>query len=194
MGIYHIDASSRSSGSTTRAFSKLTVEKILSSAKHEVTYRDLGKGLGLKNVDDIIASALFIPDKERSPEQKKALEASDKIIEEATSNDLWVVGLPIYNFAMPGAMKTWADMLARSRKTCRYTESGPEGLLTNKKAIVIISSGGTEADSEIDFCTPWVRHYLKFLGVEAIIVKADRFSDEKREEVLKQIEQAVSSL
>lgn len=196
MGIYHLDASSRDHGSVTRKYSKYTVERLLKKHPNfNVLYRDLGKAQGLKFIDEEIASALFIAEDERSYKQKKALRPSDTIVKEAVENDIWVIGLPIYNFSMPATFKTWIDMLARSQKTFRYTDSGPVGLLTNKKVFVIIASGGTAIDSDVDYCTPWLRHFMTFVGVRDLtLIKADQYSDQKAKTVTMQIDSEVDKL
>ena len=48
----------------------------------------------------------------------------------------------MYNFSIPATLKAWIDMIARARLTFRYTENGPEGLLTGKKAYIIAATGG----------------------------------------------------
>lgn len=194
MGIYHLDSSSRLQNSITRKLSQQIVNQIQSHRTQAITYRDLGKAEGLKFIDETVAGALFIPDSERSEAQKSALIPSDTIVQEAFDNDIWVLGLPIYNFSVPASFKAWADMLARSRKTFRYGNKGPEGLLKNKTVFAVIASGGTEVDSDIDFCTPWLRHFLKFLGIEDLrIIRADRFSPEKMQLINDQIVSEVSS-
>ena len=110
-------------------------------------------------------------------------------------SDLWVIGVPIYNFSMPATLKTWADMLARLKVTFQYTEKGPEGLLKNKKVFAIITSGGTQIDSDIDFLTPWLRHFMKFIGIDDLtILKADKYSTEKESTLFAEIDKAVASL
>lgn len=192
MGIYHIDASSRKENSITRKFSQHIVQTIQEKENKEVTYRDLGSAKGLKFVDNTIVGALFVPEDQRSEEQKEALKPSDLIIREAENNDTWVIGLPIYNFSVPATFKAWADMLARAKRTFSYTENGPVGLLKNKKVYVVIASGGTEIDSNIDFATPWLRLFLGFVGVDDItIIKADRYSPDKEKAVLDSINNAI---
>lgn len=194
MSIYHIDASSRSEGSITRGLSKMLVDKLMEKRNQKITYRDVGQAQGLNFLNREAVNGLFISNEKRSKEQKNALKASDNIIQEAKDNDTWVIGLPIYNFSMPSNFKVWADMLARARETFKYTENGPVGLLENKKVYVIIASGGTAIDSEIDFCTPWLRQFMKFIGVSDLtIIKADRYSKDKEVEVINQIEKEVEN-
>jgi FMN-dependent NADH-azoreductase len=59
--------------------------------------------------------------------------------------------------------------------TFRYTEDGPVGLLTGKRAWVIVGSGGTALDGPVDFATGWLRHILGFLGIDDVrVIAADR--------------------
>ena len=40
--------------------------------------------------------------------------------------------------------------------------------LKNKKAIVVMASGGLPVDSPADFATPYIRQVLNFIGIEDI--------------------------
>jgi len=195
MKIWHIDSSGRLENSHSRKLTRYMVDKLQNKSEKGVIYRDVGKGEGLEYVNDNIISALFIPEDERSNLQKNGLKLSDGVISEAVGSDLWVIGVPIYNFSMPATLKTWADMLARINVTFRYTEKGPEGLLKNKKVFAIITSGGTDIDSEIDFLTPWLRQYMKFIGIDDLtIIKADKYSTDKESALLAEIDNAVASI
>ena len=114
--------------------------------------------------------------------------------DEIKAADVVLIGLPIYNFGVPAALKAWIDLVARAGVTFRYTESGPVGLLAGKRAIVTVASGGTEAGSDIDFATPYIRHALKFIGItDVLFVKADRLAVNP-EGTLKAAEKAVADL
>ena len=99
---------------------------------------------------------------------QQAIALSDTIVEELMEHDTYVIGVPIYNFSMPAALKAWADLSARVGLTFKYGENGPEGLLEGKKAYIVVTSGGTQVGSDIDFLTPWLRHFLGFIGVKDI--------------------------
>jgi FMN-dependent NADH-azoreductase len=45
-----------------------------------------------------------------------------------------------------------------------------EGLLKNKRAYLIITSGGTKLNSKEDFLTPWLKYILNFFGIEKVVV------------------------
>src|SRR5216684_4242953 len=53
-------------------------------------------------------------------------------------HDEIVVATPMYNFAVPAALKAWIDHVVRAGKTFRYTAAGtPEGLLAGKNKKVL---------------------------------------------------------
>ena len=168
--ILHIDASARFEGSVSRALSQSLVET-LSSPKTRVIQRDIGAA-PLPIITGDWVGANFTPDDQRSDAQKETLALSDELIAELEAADTIVFGVPIYNFGVPATFKAWVDLVARARKTFKYSESGPVGLLEGKSAYVVIASGGTESGSEIDFATPYVRHVLGFLGIHDVTVIA----------------------
>ena len=160
--ILHIDASCRHEDSDSRVLS----QKLLDQIKPEgatVTYRDVSRGMQF--VDDEMIISYFVPPEERTPEQKEIIALSDEITNEILAADVLVIGIPVYNFSMPAVFKAWCDMAARVGVTFRYTEHGPVGLLENKKAYVAVTSGGMPIGGETDFLTPWLKQFLKFLGI-----------------------------
>ena len=96
------------------------------------------------------------------------MEASDILVDELNDADIIVIGLPIYNFGIPAVFKAWIDQVVRSKLTFKYGENGPVGLVNNKKAYIIIVSGGTKIDSELDFISNYLRHVLSFIGITDI--------------------------
>ena len=171
MKIMHIDVSARKGDSVTRKLSAQLVGR-LAGNNGQVTYRDVSEGLPF--IDEAKIAAYFTAPGERTDEHRKAITLSDTIVSELKNNDILVIGVPIYNFSMPASLKAWADLAARVGETFRYTATGPVGLLENKKAYVVIASGGTRVDSQIDFLTPWLRHFLGFIGIKDVtVISAD---------------------
>ena len=78
---------------------------------------------------------------ERTLPQEADVAYSDALIGELERADVIVIGLPMYNFGVPSALKAYFDHIARGGRTFRYTEKGPVGLLTGKKAIVFATRG-----------------------------------------------------
>ena len=169
--ILHIDASGRDTSSVSRKLSNQIIQKI-SNDQSTVSYRDVSQGLPF--VDEMMIGAYYTQKTERSEQQNQAIVISDAIVEELMVADTVVIGMPIYNFSMPAGFKAWSDLAARVGETFKYTENGPVGLLEGKKAYIAVVSGGTKVGSEIDFLTPWLRHYLGFIGIHDVeIVQAE---------------------
>ena len=165
--ILEINAAARYDGSISR---KLAAD--LSNAladrfgNADVKRRDLAKGLPF--IDEEWVTANSTPEEERSEHHRKTLSYSDELVAELQDADVLVIGAPIYNFSVPAVLKAWIDMVARARLTFRYTETGPKGLLTGKKAYVVVPSGGVPVGSEMDFATPYLRHVLAFIGITGV--------------------------
>jgi FMN-dependent NADH-azoreductase len=101
----------------------------------------------------------------RTPEQAKVVALSDDLIDELRRADTIVLGLPMYNFGVPSALKAYFDHVGRAGVTFKYTEKGPVGLLTGKKAYIIATRGGVYAGGHLDTQTAYVRDFLAFIGI-----------------------------
>ncbi|MEM9138347.1 MAG: NAD(P)H-dependent oxidoreductase [Pseudomonadota bacterium] len=189
--ILHIDASMRREGSVTRALSGRITARF-QAAGATVTRRDLADGISL--LDNAWIGANFTDPATRTDADRAALAESEALVGEVKAADVLVIGVPIYNFGVPAAMKAWIDQICRARETFQYTENGPVGLLEGKRAIVAIASGGTAADSAIDFATPYMRHVLRFIGITDVdVIAADSLMADDGEK-LKTAEGAAEAL
>ncbi len=167
--ILHIDASARLADSVSRQLSSRIVERL----GGDVIRRDLAQPLPLITQDWVTAN--FTPPEDRSTAQRDTLALSDRLVDELHAARTIVIGTPIYNFGVPAALKAWIDLVARASLTFRYSDTGPVGLLTGKRAIIAIASGGTAVGSEIDFASGYLRHMLGFLGItEVEVIAADQ--------------------
>lgn len=171
--ILHISASIRADESVSRNLSSTIVDGLRDKTGADVITRDLSAN-DLPYIDAARFSANNTPKDERTPEQNEIAAIADQLIDELEQTDTIVLGVPIYNFGVPATVKAWADLVARAGTTFKYTENGPVGLLTGKKAYIAVASGGTPVGSDIDFMTSWLKHFLGFLGITDVeVVAAD---------------------
>lgn len=172
--LLRIDASARRTGSVSRELTDAIVSKL---AAETVITRDLAAD-PLPQLDEGFVTLTKGADAGTlTGAQQDMLALSDQLIGELRRADTVVIGVPVYNFGVPAALKAWIDLVARAGETFRYTAAGPEGLLTGKRVILAVASGGTEAGSPIDFATPYMRHVLGFMGLtEVDLVTADRLA------------------
>jgi FMN-dependent NADH-azoreductase len=181
--ILEVSASGRRAESISRRLSNEIIEALEArEGTVEVVRRDLSDGIPL--VDEAWIEANFTPEEDRTRAQRETLAASDALVDELQSADVVVIGSPIYNFGVPAALKAWIDMIARARKTFRYTANGPEGLLKGKKAYVVIASGGVPVGSPVDFASPYLRQALKFVGITDVdVIAADQLNSRSEESI-----------
>jgi FMN-dependent NADH-azoreductase len=131
--------------------------------------------------------AFITKQEERSAAQHAVVAYSDILINELKQADVIVLGLPMYNFGVPSQLKAYFDHIARVGATFKYTEKGPEGLLTGKKAYVFAARGGVYAGTSMDTQTSYVRNFLRFVGitdVEFVYAEGLAISPEHREACL----------
>jgi FMN-dependent NADH-azoreductase len=167
--ILNVQASASLESSVTRMLAKAAVTHL---AADNVVTRNLSDGIKLLDSDWLTANST--PAAERTEAQKNALALSDTLIAEINDADTLVIGLPIYNFGVPAALKAWIDQIARVGITFSYSENGPVGLLKNKRAIILLASGGTKMGSDIDFASEYMKHILGFIGItDVTIIAAD---------------------
>ncbi|MEE4301696.1 MAG: NAD(P)H-dependent oxidoreductase [Pseudomonadales bacterium] len=174
MNILHVTASARQEASLTRRISAALVGQLGAS---NVVHRDVAQQTpGL--VDDAWVAANFTAPEARDEAMQARLAESDALVDELAAADVLVISAPIYNFGIPAALKAWIDMVGRVGRTFRYTSDGPVGLLEGKRAILVTASGGTGIGSDIDFATPYLRHFLAFVGIDDVEIVAAERGDE----------------
>ncbi|MCB2129904.1 MAG: NAD(P)H-dependent oxidoreductase [Rhodobacteraceae bacterium] len=171
--ILRIEASIKGEASVSRKLTDRIVARLTATDPDAtVTLRDLSAGV--PQIDSAWIGAVYTPAADRNAEQSRIAAYSDQLLSEVRAADTIVIALPVYNFGLPAQLKSWLDHLARRGETFRYTESGPEGLLKGKRAIIALSSDGTKLGSDVDFASGYLRHMLGFFGITDVrVVAAD---------------------
>jgi len=164
MNILQITTSVRGDASeSTRVTNQIVARLVAANPDATVVRRDFG-AQPHPLLDGAALGALFTPADQRTAEQLARVQLDDALILEAQAADVIVLGAPMYNFAMPVQLKSWFDAIARAGVTFRYTETGPEGLLKNKKVYVAAARGGVYEEAN-DPQVPQMRALLNFLGL-----------------------------
>ena len=175
MKIYQIDSSARKDGSTSRALAKKLLDKI-KKPNDEIIYRDLNDEMVF--VTGLTESGMNIDEKDRNENHKKMFELSNQLVKELKESDTIIISAPIYNYGPPATLKAWSDLVARVGETFKFKPNGRrEGLLKNKRAFLVITSGGTKLNSKEDFLTPWLKFILNFFGIDKVrVISADQMA------------------
>lgn len=173
MNILHIKTSISGENSHSSKLANYIVEKHKElHSDSNVVLKDLTK-FPLPYFGEEHYKILFLNESSDSEVAADVIKKSDESIEEIENADVVVIGVPMYNFGIPAVLKTWFDFISRAKRTFRYTENGPEGLLKNKKVYLAISSGGVYSSNEMkvyDFTESFLKTALNFLGMTDINV------------------------
>jgi FMN-dependent NADH-azoreductase len=165
MNILQINSSARPGQSQSSRLADGIVER-LRHADPDATLvvRDLGRAPH-PALDEAALGALFTPAAQRTPEQAARVALDDALIAELKAADVVVLGVPMYNFGVPTQLKNWIDAVARAGVTFRYTDKGPEGLVTGKKVYVALTRGGLYRNTPADTQVPYLQAFLGFIGM-----------------------------
>ncbi len=108
------------------------------------------------------------PAEQRNETEQSSLERSNQLTDELLAADVLVMAAPMYNFAIPSTLKAWLDHVLRAGVTFKYTETGPQGLLSGKRAYVLTARGGIYAGSTSDHQEPYLRQVMAFIGIHDV--------------------------
>ncbi|MBU6454319.1 MAG: NAD(P)H-dependent oxidoreductase [Cyanobacteria bacterium REEB67] len=166
--ILHVDSSSRSSTSVTRQLSRQLVN-VLQKAHPQASLveRDLIDEQP-HFVSELDISAVYTPAEQRSDAQNKAWDAINGPLQTFIDSDIYVFGVPMYNFSVPAVFKAFIDRSVIAGRTFAYSADGLKPLLQNKKAYVVTASGGDyelPGAKAMDFVEPYLRAVFGFIGI-----------------------------
>ena len=163
-----IESSARQQGSFSRQLTQQFVSQW--QAAHpadQVTLRDLALN-PVPHLDANLLGGWMKPEAQRNADEQSSLQRSNELTDELLAADVLMLAAPLYYFAIPSTLKAWLDHVLRAGVTFKYTETGPQGLLTGKKAYVLTARGGLYAGSTSDHQEPYLRQVLAFVGIHGV--------------------------
>lgn len=163
-----IESSARQQGSVSRQLTQHFIAHRQSAHPTDViTVRDVAMK-PVPHLDANLLAGWMSPAEQHSEAQRAALALSNELTHELLAADVLVLAAPMYNFAIPSTLKAWLDHVLRAGVTFKYTESGPQGLLSGKRAIVLTARGGIYAGGAQDHQEPYLRQVLAFIGIHDV--------------------------
>ena len=163
-----VESSARQQGSISR---QLTAEFLqrwqASHPADQIVQRDLASTV-LPHLDTDLLGGWMKPADQRNDSEQASLDRSDELTNELLAADVLVMAAPMYNFAIPSTLKAWLDHVLRAGVTFKYTATGPQGLLTGKRAIVLTARGGIHTGASSDHQEPYLRQVMAFVGIHDV--------------------------
>ena len=164
--ILRIDGSTRHSDSVSRGLTDLVTATLHDQfGVAHVTRRDTRSGIG--NISSAWRNASLTPNEARSSEDRAVLAQSEALMNEVAEADLLLIAVPIYNFSIPAALKSWIDLICRDNVDGARADN-LVGQSKNKQAMIILTSNYTMADADDDFATPYLKFMMKFIGIDPV--------------------------
>ena len=163
-----IESSARQQDSISRQLTQQFISQW--QAAHpadQITVRDLAVN-PVPHLDANLLGGWMKPAEQQTEAEQAAAARSSELTEELLAADVLVLAAPMYNFAIPSTLKSWLDHVLRAGVTFKYTETGPQGLLTGKRAFVLTARGGVYSGSALDHQEPYLRQALAFVGIHDV--------------------------
>lgn len=168
MNILQINASIRAeAANSTRLADQITARLKQKNPTAQLTLRDLGL-TPPPLFDAATLLAFSTAAEQRTPAQIQRIAHDDALIAELQNADVVVIGVPMYNFAIPSQLKNWLDAVTRNGVTFRYSAEGPQGLLAGKTVYLAFARGGRYRETAQDSQTPYLKTILSFIGLNAV--------------------------
>ena len=163
-----IESSARQQDSVSRQLTQTFINQWKAAhPKDEISVRDLAVN-SVPHLDINLLGGWMKPAEQRSDVEQLSLERSNQLTDELLAADVLVMAAPMYNFAIPSTLKAWLDHVLRAGVTFKYTDTGPQGLLSGKRAYVLTARGGIYAGSTADHQEPYLRQVMAFIGIHDV--------------------------
>ncbi|MEK6589305.1 MAG: NAD(P)H-dependent oxidoreductase [Nitrospinota bacterium] len=171
--LLHIISSPRGEESRTLQVSEVFLEGFKDNhpdwiiEELDLTKEDLPP-LTLKRVD---GKYVLLGGKDLFGELKEAWQEIIAHINRFMSADAYLISTPMWNFSIPYQLKHYIDIIVQPKFLFRYIANDAEGLVKNKKMVVITSRGrdySTEETRSADLQEPYLRLIFGFVGITDI--------------------------
>jgi FMN-dependent NADH-azoreductase len=126
---------------------------------------------------------------ELSSEEKTKVGRLSELCEQFIVADKYIFVTPLWNFSFPPVLKAYIDSVSVAGKTFKYTDQGPVGLLTDKKALHIQARGGIYSEgpaAEMEMGHRYLNIMMQFFGVpsfEGLFVEGHAAMPDKAQEI-----------
>jgi FMN-dependent NADH-azoreductase len=194
--LLHIDTSPRGERSHSRRLTREFVEGWrLTHPADTITYRDIGRN-PVPHLEESWIAAGYTPPDQRTPEMWEDLRVSDQLVDEFLAADVYVIGVPMYNFSIPSGLKAYIDQIVRIGRTFEFYAENVENpykpLVLGRKMFIIAARGssgyGVGGRSEsLNYQTPYLVTIFGFMGITDITlieIEHDESGGEKLAEAI----------
>jgi FMN-dependent NADH-azoreductase len=136
---------------------------------------------------------------ELNESEKVSMARMDEMTEQFKNSDVVVMAYPMFNFGLPGIVKTYLDSIMQKGETWNVGDSGYVGFMTSKKLLTIFTSSGVYTDEsgmkDWDGITPYTEIVKNFLGFgESVVISAQGTNGGKKDEAMNIAKEKIQNL
>ncbi|MDD5216663.1 MAG: NAD(P)H-dependent oxidoreductase [Candidatus Omnitrophica bacterium] len=171
--LLHIIATPREDESQTLRVSNAFLEAF-TPAHHDWTLEELHlfkEALPPLTIERVDGKYVLLSGKDLPGNLKEAWDDIIGHINKFLSADGYLITAPMWNFSIPYVLKHYLDIIVQPKYLFRYTANGVEGLVKNRKMVIVTSRGGDYRSAEtraFDHQEPYLKTIFTFVGVEDI--------------------------
>jgi FMN-dependent NADH-azoreductase len=175
--LLHMDASPRGERSHSRRLTREFVEQWKQAHPGDtVSYRDIGRN-PVPHVDEPWIAAAFTPPDQHTPQLQEAIRLSDQLVDEFLAADVYVIGVPMYNFGVPSVFKAYIDQIVRVGRTVAFEPSDTANvfkpLVLGKKMFIVEARGDSGFQpggryEKMNYHDPYLVTVFGFIGITDI--------------------------
>lgn len=137
MTLFRLDASIRVEGSASREIADIVVDEWLAAHPGDlIERRHIGVDVLPADAWPRAVSAMYVPESDRSPEQKAAVALAAALLDELLAADAIVLAVPLYNFGVSQHVKAWIDLITTDPRAAAPPP------LAGKKVVLCTVRGG----------------------------------------------------
>jgi FMN-dependent NADH-azoreductase len=187
--LLHIEASPRKTRSASLDVAHAYIDAYRAThPDHTVDVLDLWS-IDLPEFDGVALDAKYaeMSNTPLNEAQQRAWTSIRQLAQRLHDADTLLFSVPLWNFSIPYKLKHFIDVVSQGGILFSVDERGLNGLLKNKKAVVMYARGldfsmdsSTPAHT-FDFQRPYMEAWLRFIGVtevESVIVEKTLFGPE----------------
>lgn len=204
--LLHIDSSPRGDRSHSRRLTREFVEHWKQLHPNDtVTYRDIGHH-PVPHIDEPWIAAAFTPPEQHTPDLREAIRLSNQLVDEFLAADVYVMGVPMYNFSVPSVFKAYIDQIVRIGRTVTFEPDDAahvyKPLVLGKKMFVIEARGDSGFEpggryEKMNHHDPYLVAVFEFIGITDVTfihVEKSEYGEKKLTESIAQAQTQIAQL
>lgn len=134
-----------------------------------------------------------------SREESKSIAKMDEMTKQFIEADIIIIATPMYNFSTPGIVKAYFDSIMQKGRTWDIGESGYIGLMKEKKALILTTSGGVYENemARWEHSESLMKTEFQFMGfshVESISAAGINMIPAKAEEIINHAKSKITEI